>query len=250
MDSLIHGAALRRIGEYLRSGCLALLLPLAFRANAIEGNSSQQDSQQTKEDNKPVAVVIQSTTESVIQRSTESTIQSTEESATQSTEPSSSDSGSSDVDGTISPNESRTFDTIVVPYLSETITLNGILDDEAWQRAREIPLNVVTRPFENTAPPVKTIARIFENGDTIYIAFTAYDDDPSAIRALFRDRDSVWDNDLVGVKLDTFGDSRLSYQFFVNPHGIQTDSIENQMTLSESASWNAIWGTTKIRVAV
>lgn len=233
MDTWIYKAPLRCIGFYWRSCCLVLLLALAFSGNAVEGNSAQQDSQQTKEDNKPVAVVIQSATESATQNTTES--------ATQSAEPFSSDSGSTNVDETTSPNEARTFDTIVVPYLSETITLDGILDDEAWQRAKEIPLNVVTRPFENTAPPVKTIARIFENGDMIYIAFTAFDDDPSAIRALFRDRDSVWDNDLVGVKLDTFGDSRLSYQFFVNPHGIQTDSIENQMTRSESASWNAIW---------
>ncbi|MAI65792.1 MAG: hypothetical protein CL600_13140 [Alteromonas sp.] len=132
-------------------------------------------------------------------------------------------------------------ETIVVPYLSDTVTLDGVLDDAAWQHAQEVTLNVVTRPFENTTPPVETVARIFENGDTIYIGFTAFDNDPSEIRALFRDRDSVWDNDLVGIKLDTFGDSRLSYQFFVNPHGIQIDSIENQMTRSESASWNAIW---------
>jgi len=130
---------------------------------------------------------------------------------------------------------------LVVPYLAETVTLDGILDEDVWNEATKVPLTFVTRPFENTAPPVQTTARIFENGETIYIAFTAQDDDPSLIRALFRDRDNVWDDDLVGIKIDTFGDSRLSYQFFVNPHGIQSDAIENQMTLSESDSWNAIW---------
>jgi hypothetical protein len=39
------------------------LLALAFSVSAVEGNSAQQDSQQTKEDSKSVAVVIQSTTE-------------------------------------------------------------------------------------------------------------------------------------------------------------------------------------------
>lgn len=138
-------------------------------------------------------------------------------------------------------NGSERTDSLVVPFLAQKIELDGIIDEDAWNDAAKIPLNYVTRPFENTTPPVQTTARIFENGENIYIAFTAQDNDASQIRALFRDRDSVWDNDLVGVKIDTFGDSRLSYQFFVNPHGIQSDAIENQMTRSESDSWNAIW---------
>ena len=32
-------------------------------------------------------------------------------------------------------------------------------------------------------------------------------------------------DDLVGIKLDTFTDSRLAYQFFVNPHDIQDDVL-------------------------
>lgn len=123
-------------------------------------------------------------------------------------------------------------DSVIVPYLAETVTIDGIVDESVWKEAATVPLTFVTRPFENTVPPVSTTARIFENGENIYIAFSAQDNDISQIRALFRDRDSVWNNDLVGIKIDTFGDSRLSYQFFVNPHGIQTDAIENQMTRS------------------
>lgn len=135
----------------------------------------------------------------------------------------------------------RDDDTLVVPFFAESIELDGVVDEEVWKRAATVPMNFVTRPFENTAPPVETTARIFENGEKVFIAFTAQDNDVSQLRALFRDRDRVWDNDLVGIKIDTFGDSRLSYQFFVNPRGIQIDAIENQMTRSESTSWNAIW---------
>ncbi|WP_346993127.1 carbohydrate binding family 9 domain-containing protein [Alteromonas gracilis] len=132
-------------------------------------------------------------------------------------------------------------DTLIVPFLEASVELDGIIDEPVWKQAATVPMTFVTRPFENTTPPVETTARIFENGEKIFIAFTAQDNDVSQLRALFRDRDRVWDNDLVGVKIDTFGDSRLSYQFFVNPRGIQIDAIENQMTRSESTSWNAIW---------
>lgn len=130
---------------------------------------------------------------------------------------------------------------IVIPNLHGDINVDGNIDEAVWQSAALISLDYITRPFENTTPPVTTTARIFENGNMLYIGFSAQDNDPDAIRALFRDRDQVWDNDLVGIKLDTFGDSRLSYQFFVNPNGIQIDAIENEMTRTESASWNAIW---------
>ncbi|MEW9798539.1 carbohydrate binding family 9 domain-containing protein [Alteromonas sp. CYL-A6] len=134
---------------------------------------------------------------------------------------------------------------VTIPFIDEgpKITIDGNFDEPQWASARVVELTVVTRPFENTSAPVKTTARIFENGNTLYIAFDAKDHDPSAIRAFYRDRDDIWGDDLVGVKLDTFGNSRLAYQYFVNPHGIQTDSIENELTRSESASWNAIWSS-------
>lgn len=128
-----------------------------------------------------------------------------------------------------------------VPSIEADILVDGELDEEAWARAYEVELSFITRPFENATPPVKTAARVFENGETLYIAFVAEDLEPEQIRAFYRDRDSVWEDDLVGIKLDTFGDSRLAYQFFVNPYGIQLDAIENEMTRSESDSWDAIW---------
>ncbi len=130
---------------------------------------------------------------------------------------------------------------IVIPNVKGVVTLDGQFDDPQWQSAKLVTLNYVVRPHENTQPPVKTEVRLFEDDETLYIGFMAYDDDPEAISAFYRDRDKVWSEDLVGFKLDTFNDSRLAYQFFTNPYGIQADSIQNEMTGRESDSWNAIW---------
>jgi hypothetical protein len=128
-----------------------------------------------------------------------------------------------------------------VPNLSGIINIDGNIDEEQWQHAKVLSLNFVTRPFENTNPPVKTQVRVFENSDTLFIAFKAFDPDISEISGFYRDRDKVWSNDLVGLKLDTFNDKRLAHQFFVNPLGIQADSIQNEMTGRESDSWDGIW---------
>ena len=133
------------------------------------------------------------------------------------------------------PNEFANFD---IPNIAGEIKIDGELDESQWQQAEQVELNFVTRPYENTRPPVTTKVRVFENGDTLYVAFKAQDPAVKDINAFYRDRDGIWNNDIVGVKLDTFNDSRLAYQFFVNPYGIQADAIQNEMTGNESDSWD------------
>ena len=128
-----------------------------------------------------------------------------------------------------------------IPYAKASVLVDGDLSDEAWKTAKVVELNFVHRPFDNTKPPVNTTAYIFEDGNTLFVAFKAQDPEPEKIRSFLRDRDGTWGQDMLGIKLDTYNDGRLAYQFYVNPLGVQTDSIENEMTGNESASWNGIW---------
>ena len=128
-----------------------------------------------------------------------------------------------------------------VPLIAGEVSIDASLEEAQWQSAASIELDQVSPPFEQQDVPATTQVRYFEDGSTLYIAFIAQDPDPSKIRAYLRDRDNSWGEDLVGVKLDTYADSRLAYQFFVNPLGVQTDAIENEMTGNESDSWNGIW---------
>lgn len=130
---------------------------------------------------------------------------------------------------------------IIIPNVKGAIVLDGELNESQWQSAKVFSLIYITRPHENTAPPVTTEVRVFEDDRTLYIGFIAHDPNPQNIRAYYRDRDKIWSDDLVGLKLDTFNDSRLAYQFFSNPLGVQADSIQNEMTGRESDSWNGVW---------
>lgn len=128
-----------------------------------------------------------------------------------------------------------------IPYIEQTIAVDGELQEPHWQKAQQITLDYVTRPFENTKPPVETRVYLYEDGKNLYVAFEALDPNPDAIRAFYRDRDKTWGQDLVGIKIDTFNNSRLAYQFFMNALGVQADSIQNELTGDESDSWDAIW---------
>lgn len=132
------------------------------------------------------------------------------------------------------------IDSLNIPEVQGDITLDGKLDEAIWKQASKVSLDYETRPGENTPAPVKTTAYIAQNGDSLLVAFVAEDPEPAKLHYSFQDRDG-WGNDQVGFKIDTFNDARKAYNFFVNPVGVQSDSIEDDVSLSEDTSWNGIW---------
>ena len=130
---------------------------------------------------------------------------------------------------------------LAIPHSKEAIEIDGVLDDAIWRTALALPLTVETYPRENQTPEVETIAYLVENGDQLLIAFDARDPEPEKIRAYLRDRDSAFNDDFVGVVLDTFNDQRRAFEFFINPLGVQMDLINDDVNRNESSSWDAIW---------
>jgi len=128
-----------------------------------------------------------------------------------------------------------------IPHSTDGVQIDGVLDDAIWRSALILPLTIETYPRENQTPEVETTAFLVENGSQLLIAFDARDPDPGSIRAYLRDRDSAFNDDFVGVVLDTFNDQRRAFEFFVNPYGVQMDLIQDDVNRNESASWNAIW---------
>lgn len=128
-----------------------------------------------------------------------------------------------------------------VPHSSASFTIDGVLDDDIWAEALMIELLIETNPRENMPAPVETRAYIVENGSTLLVAFDAKDPNPGNIRAYLRDRDSAYDDDYVGIVVDTFNDARRGFEFFVNPFGVQMDLTQDDVERSEDDSWDAIW---------
>ncbi len=130
---------------------------------------------------------------------------------------------------------------IDIPYSELSATIDGNLDEAIWQQAKVIELNIVNWPWDNQPSPVSTTARLIENGEYIFISFVAEDLEPETVKAFLGDRDSRWNDDIVGIKLDTYNNRRLNYEFFVNPFGVQMDSIKNVMKGTNNDAWDGIW---------
>ena len=139
------------------------------------------------------------------------------------------------------PIKNANLASLQIPYKKETIIIDGELDDPLWSNALSVELNIVNSPWNNLPSPVKTTAKLIENGEFLYIAFTAYDPNPEKIQGFLTDRDKTWLQDTVGIKLDTHNNRRLNYSFFVNPYGVQNDATYNEITELNNISWDGLW---------
>lgn len=142
---------------------------------------------------------------------------------------------------TPTPNKADELQPLKIPYYKGEITLDGDLDEDLWSRALLVELNIVNNPWDNLPSPVKTTAKLIENGEFLYVSFIASDPAPEKTQAFLTDRDNAWSHDLVGIKLDTHNNRRLNYEFFVNPYGVQNDATFNEITGEANTSWDGLW---------
>jgi hypothetical protein len=103
-------------------------------------------------------------------------------------------------------------------------TIDGKLDEEAWQQATVLKDFYQTQPGDNVAPSHPTLALLGCDDKFFYLGIRALDD-PGKIRATVAKRDAVINDDHVAVYLDTFNDRRTAYVLMFNPLGIQQDGI-------------------------
>ena len=119
------------------------------------------------------------------------------------------------------------------------IQLTGRLTDPHWKLAPSVELNYEIQPGYNTPAPQKTTVFVLYNSRYLYVGFICHDTNPSQIRAHITDRDKAFDDDFVGVILDTYGDHQRAYELFENPFGIQMDGLRTGN--SEDMSFDMIW---------
>jgi len=130
---------------------------------------------------------------------------------------------------------------VAVRRASSPIAVDGLLSEAAWAEATPIPLAWEWYPGDNSEPPVATDCLVTFDDDRLYVAFRAADPRPAAIRAHLADRDSAFDDDLVGFVVDPFADRRRGFRFQVNPLGVQMDALADDVDDSTDWSWDAIW---------
>jgi hypothetical protein len=113
---------------------------------------------------------------------------------------------------------------VKVPHFDQAPIIDGKLNDAVWTRAVKLKDFYQTSPGDNIAPSQPTEVLLGYDSRALYVAFHCYDD-PSKVRANIAKRDDIFNDDYVGILLDTFNDHRKAYELDFNPLGVQQDGI-------------------------
>lgn len=130
---------------------------------------------------------------------------------------------------------------IEVPFLTTPPVIDGTLNDAAWNMP-PLPLGewLTYNPSYGEKMAQKTIVRMAYDSDFLYFAFRCLDPEPDKIKTSLARRDTIWNDDWVGLSLDALSAGQSSYDLFVNPSGIQGD-ILNTSTQGEDTAPDWVW---------
>ena len=133
-----------------------------------------------------------------------------------------------------------------LPRLTETIQIDGRIDEPAWQTIDPLPLTMYQPTFQGKATE-KSEIKVAYDQDYLYCSARFYDSDPSQIRtnSLYRDRYSG--DDVFGIILDTFHDNENALWFWTTPAGIRGEDAISNDGGSINSSWNTYWDVAAIQ---
>lgn len=119
--------------------------------------------------------------------------------------------------------------------------IDGLLDDQAWLEP-PLPLGpwLSYNPLRGDTGPERTEVRVAYDDRYLYFAFHCISDDPSSVRTAFSRRDGAFNDDWIGLSLDSTGAGQSSYHLFVNPSGVQMDAI-NTTAAGERFEADFVW---------
>lgn len=129
------------------------------------------------------------------------------------------------------------------------ISVDGILDEDAWQQAEPVTGFRQFEPDEGDPATMRTEVRVLYGAGNLYIGAMLYDDNPSGIEQTLGRRDDYNRADWFLLSVDSYYNRRNAYTFGVNAAGVQFDALRSSATGGPPGpvppgmdpSWDAIW---------
>ncbi len=130
---------------------------------------------------------------------------------------------------------------INIPKIASRPTLEEFLGGHSRQDMLRIDDFRQRSPGDGPPVSQKTAAWIGYDDKSFYAVFVC-DAAPGQLRANLSKREDIFSDDIVGLFLDTYHDHQRSYEFFVNPLGIQADGTETDGS-NDDFSFDTLWYT-------
>lgn len=124
---------------------------------------------------------------------------------------------------------------IIPDRTSEAIKIDGDLSENIWSKASISEDFLTFMPVYGEKLSQETKVWMAYNSESLYFAFKCYDNEPGKIKTSISQRDRMFNDDWVAVLIDAMGNKQTSYEFYVNPNGIQGDNLNSAVTGTDLA---------------
>jgi len=142
----------------------------------------------------------------------------------------------------VSTVEAQNKKSIEAQYIKDPLTIDGILDEQAYNHALPAKDFIQIQPYNGKPSLQPTEVYIFYDQTTIYVGAKLYDNHPDSIFNYLTERDNTGMSDYFGIYLDPYNQGQLAYGFFITSAGVQVDikAVKSDVD-SEDINWNAVW---------
>ena len=126
--------------------------------------------------------------------------------------------------------------------IQEKITVDGLLDEPAWEQAEKAKDFVMFRPGNGDKEPLdqKTEVSILYDDEAIYVAARLYDANPRLISKELSERDNLGNTDFIAIIINPNNDGQNEFEFFVTAAGVQLDAQVSPSN-GEDFNWSEVW---------
>lgn len=121
-------------------------------------------------------------------------------------------------------------------------TIDGRLDDEAWQQGEWSGDFAQQLPVEGAEPSQPTELKILYDDRHVYVAIRVYDD-PALVHRYPGRRDDFggFAVDIVGICFDSYNDKRFGFEFDLTAGGGKIDLLLGNGETEWDTTWDAVW---------
>lgn len=125
-------------------------------------------------------------------------------------------------------------------WAQSEITIDGKLDDPAWEQVAWGGDFVGHEPEYKATPSQETQFKILYDAKFLYIGIRAFDSEPEKIVKRMSRRDG-FDGDWVEVNIDSYNDKRTAFSFTASVSGVKGDEYISNNGNNWDSTWDPIW---------
>jgi len=133
--------------------------------------------------------------------------------------------------------QDRTYETRML--VGEVPSINGIIDEAAWESVEWGGDFTQREPYENQPPSQRTSFKILYDNNNLYVAIKAFDTEIDQIEKRLTRRDN-FEGDWVAIGIDSYYDKLTAFVFSVNASGVKGDLIITNDNDNDD-TWDPVW---------